>query len=127
MKKTEIDFNKFTTDPDKGLCYDGECLCDYLEVVALVRNKNNSNWKNRVRFKDYFGNFQVIDIPRSFLLTPVRTLRIILHFGFPAWGVLNPKNKKLIMKYLCTAQPLLSMIDNHEGVYRVPDIDFAKS
>lgn len=120
MDTTKIDFNKFTTDPDKGLFYGDECLCDYIEVVALVRNSKNSKWKSRIRFKDMLGDFCVLDIPKGYLFSATHVARALLKYGF------NPEflelDKKLIMYYLRRACPGLKLIDDHNGIYRVPNI-----
>lgn len=59
MCKKKIDEFKCTED---GVFCEGIYLCRYIETIAFIRDIEDENWKRRIRFKNAFGDFHVLDI-----------------------------------------------------------------
>lgn len=85
---------KLTED---GVFYNGKYLCRYIEVIAFIRDIENENWKRRVRFKNTFGDFHVLDIGMEQFRNTSDIWKILGKAGFE---VPDLKNEKLVLKYL---------------------------
>ncbi len=90
---------KLTED---SVFYDGKYLCRYIEVIAFIRDIENENWKRRVRFKNTFGDFHVLDIGMEQFRNTSDFWKILGKAGFE---VLDLKNEKLVLKYLKSNAP----------------------
>lgn len=92
---------KFKCTEDGVFCGD-KYLCEYIEAIAFIRDTKDENWKRRIRFKNAFGAFHVLDIGMEQFRNTSDIWKILGKAGFE---VPELKNEKLVLKYLKSNAP----------------------
>ncbi|MDR1196516.1 MAG: DUF927 domain-containing protein [Endomicrobium sp.] len=72
----------------------------YIEVIALTRTEEHSEWTKRISFKDMDGNERFINIPCKILIEARETQKMLVDAGFP----MRCCNKSVI-EYLKDIEP----------------------
>ena len=92
---------KFKCTED-GVFFEDKYLCKYIEVTAFIRDIEDENWKRRIRFKNAFGDFHVLDIGMEQFRNTSDIWKILGKAGFE---VPDLQNEKLVLKYLKSNTP----------------------
>jgi uncharacterized protein (DUF927 family) len=112
--KTKPKSYNFVTDEEKGLFCDDERISDYIEVIALSRDIDDSRWKKRISFKNMDGKQRSVDIDQKILCNGREALETLFENGFD-----TSSDRLRLKKYLESAKPKKRITD----VYTVGWID----